>query len=382
MSTVVLIITNQLTHEGGVVSYYNLFFKYFHYDDLKVKHFTIGSRTRWFYYPFIKRVLYPIVYFFDLIRFIRILNKQKDIKIIQLNPSLIPVPLIRDALLILILKLFNRNIIVFFMGWRTQTYRSLINCNVLRFLFRKIYLGANITVFVLAKSFKTALINLGGLSDKIKVTTTAIDKNDVILMGGNIGLPIRVLFLGRIQPEKGIEALIESVTVIYNSSVADSFKFSIAGHEYKTGYINSLMQILEIKDIPEDYFSFLGRKEGHDKYMLYSNNDIFILPSQSEGCPNSVIEALSSGMYCITTNVGALNDIIIPGFNGKHIPIDDPESIQKELISLVPIIEEIRSLRNKISLNSLAKFDIRIITELFKHTYDEILGKNHSDRSY
>ena len=71
--------------------------------------------------------------------------------------------------------------------------------------------------------------------------------------------------------------------------------------------------------IYDDQVSFKGRITGQEKYEIYALHDIYLLPSYTEGCPNSVLEALASGLFCITTNVGALNDIIKNGKNGVLI---------------------------------------------------------------
>ena len=54
----VLIISNPLNHEGGIVNYYNLFFNNFKSNEFEIVHFSIGSRAWLFYYPTLKKVLY------------------------------------------------------------------------------------------------------------------------------------------------------------------------------------------------------------------------------------------------------------------------------------------------------------------------------------
>ena len=111
MKTKVLILTNPLNHEGGVVNYYNLFLKHFEADTIALKHASIGSRAYLFYYPILKRLLYPFYYVFDVIVYILKLLFNPKIKIVQVSPSLIPVPLIRDGLLVLIAKLLGKKVI-------------------------------------------------------------------------------------------------------------------------------------------------------------------------------------------------------------------------------------------------------------------------------
>ncbi len=355
MKKTILIITNQLTHEGGVVNYYNLFFRYFHSESYELKHFTIGSRTTWFYNPILKVVLYPITYFLDLFKYCLLLKRNIKCSIVQINPSLIPVPLIRDSLFIIIGQLFKKKIIVFFRGWNTITLNSIENSRIASYLFRKIYLSPNHTIFVLAKSFKESLVALGCNPNKIKITTTAIDRLSIIQNNISIKLPLKVLYLSRLQPEKGVEELIEAAYLLIKQSGPSNFVFTIAGHEFKKGYFLELKKNIEKKLMPDNLLNLVGRKEGPDKYSLYSQNDIFILPSYSEGCPNSVLEALSSGMYCITTDVGALKDVILPGFNGEFVNSKDVTSIVDVLNSLPSKIEDIRASREIISFDSISK---------------------------
>ena len=54
----VLILTNPLNHEGGIVNYYNLFFKNFKSDSILLNHGLIGSRAYLFYYPVLKLIYY------------------------------------------------------------------------------------------------------------------------------------------------------------------------------------------------------------------------------------------------------------------------------------------------------------------------------------
>ena len=139
----VLILTNPLNHEGGVVNYYNLFFKHFESNTITLKHGSIGSRAYLFYYPFLKRLLYPFYYVFDVIAYILKLIFNPKIKIVQVSPSLIPVPLIRDGLLILLAKLFGKKVVVFYRGWKLPTFNRISKTKILRTLFNNVFQKTN-----------------------------------------------------------------------------------------------------------------------------------------------------------------------------------------------------------------------------------------------
>lgn len=328
----VLILTNPLNHEGGIVNYYNLFFKHFKSDKVSLTHGIIGSRAYLFYYPVLKRLLYPFYYLFDVFVYVVKLIADQRIKIVQVSPSLIPVPLIRDGVLILLAKLFGKKVVIFYRGWKLPTYKIIQRKSYIKSLFNWIFQKDTLQV-VLASSFKRNLLELNfGKTSNILVTTTAIDKTKIFKSPNNTNSKIiKVLFLSRIQNIKGIEELIDAIIMLKKQQQLNKFNFSIVGHENKTGYIKTLKEKLKRSNVHLDNISFLGRVTGKDKFELYANHDVYTLPSYTEGCPNSLLEALASGLFCITTRVGALSDLIIPKVNGLFVNVKDSNELHKAL---------------------------------------------------
>jgi len=152
----------------------------------------------------------------------------------------------------------------------------------------------------------------------------------------------------------------------------DKFKFTIAGYEGEKGYIKKLEEILNDNNIPSKLISFPGKIVGIEKFKLYASSDIYVLPSYTEGCPNSVLEALSSGLFSITTNVGALNDIINE-VNGILVNVKDEQQIVDALKYVLKNIHVLKN-RKKISESSILKFDITQITKNFDKLYQKLLN--------
>lgn len=76
--------------------------------------------------------------------------------------------------------------------------------------------------------------------------------------------------------------------------------------------------------------------------------DAFIFPSWSEGTPNSLLEAMAVGLPIITTRVGGITDVIMPGYNGVLI---NPKS-NDELASSITLIYENECLRKELGKNA------------------------------
>ena len=95
----VIITSNPLNHEGGVVNYYNLFFENFNSGDFSLIHVPVGSRMKFFYSSFTKKIVFPFYFFLDIINYLSILVRDRGIRIVQISPSLMPIPLFRDFFL-------------------------------------------------------------------------------------------------------------------------------------------------------------------------------------------------------------------------------------------------------------------------------------------
>ena len=107
----------------------------------------------------------------------------------------------------------------------------------------------------------------------------------------------KILFLSRIHVKKGINFLIESIALLKND--LKDYVINIAG-EGDENYINELKQ-LTIQLGIANYIHFIGGVYGEQKWKLFKEADLFILPTHSENFGIVVAEALACGTPVITT---------------------------------------------------------------------------------
>lgn len=104
-----------------------------------------------------------------------------------------------------------------------------------------------------------------------------------------------ILFLGRLVPEKGIKYLIEAF-----KNVKTDKKLVIAGGSSDTDeFANELRELA--KD--DDRILFTGFVQGEKLDELYSNAYLYALPSDLEGMPLSLLEAMSYGNCCLVSDI-------------------------------------------------------------------------------
>ncbi len=111
-----------------------------------------------------------------------------------------------------------------------------------------------------------------------------------------------ILFLGRLVPEKGIRYLVEAF-----KKVRTNKKLVIAGGSSDT---DAFMQELKALAKEDERILFTGFVQGQILDELYSNAYIYTLPSDLEGMPLSLLEAMSYGNCCLVSNIPECTEVV------------------------------------------------------------------------
>jgi len=104
-----------------------------------------------------------------------------------------------------------------------------------------------------------------------------------------------ILFLGRLVPEKGIDYLIDA----YKQLKTDKKLVIAGGSSDSDVYADELRE----KAAGDSRILFTGFVQGRMLEELYSNAYVYVLPSDLEGMPLSLLEAMSYGNCCVTSDI-------------------------------------------------------------------------------
>lgn len=116
-----------------------------------------------------------------------------------------------------------------------------------------------------------------------------------------------VTFLGRITTQKGPEYFVEAANKVINRM--SNVRFVMAG----SGDMMEKMIIRAAKLGITDKFHFTGFLKGQDVYKMFSNSDLYIMPSVSEPFGISPLEAMQSGVPVIISKQSGVSEIL------KHV---------------------------------------------------------------
>lgn len=104
-----------------------------------------------------------------------------------------------------------------------------------------------------------------------------------------------ILFLSRVVPGKGIEYLLDAY-----KKVDSNLKLIVAGG---TEYVENFRKLIEEKAAQDSRVQLIGFVEGKVLRELYSNARLFVFPSEAEGMPMCLLEALSYNCPCLVSDI-------------------------------------------------------------------------------
>lgn len=176
-----------------------------------------------------------------------------------------------------------------------------------------------------------------------------------------------ILFLGRIVPEKNCHLLIKAF-----KSLDTDFKLVIAGDAGHTnGYYSRL-----VKEASDDKrIVFTGMVTGRLLHELFTNAYMFVLPSNKEGMPIVLLEALSYGLPILCSDIKPNLEIV--GNNGQYATIfanGSYEELKEKLLKVLGSRNSLQQKTQKGRVNILNNYNWDAIAALTEQTYLSVLA--------
>jgi len=211
----------------------------------------------------------------------------------------------------------------------TQTRNNIYFMSLVRFLFNRanfflcqgpIWHKFAVNDLKLDKS-KVDIINNWTASKKL----IEIGKKRVIKESD---IPLEIVFTGWLEKEKGINELLNA---FYNVQKKYQIKIKFIGD----GSLRKKIELFRDKHNLYDNITLTGWLNDNEVSSNFKSSDIFILPSWQEGMPNSLIEALASGLPSIVSSVGSIPDFIENNKTGILIKPKNQLNIEQALEKLL-----------------------------------------------
>lgn len=186
----------------------------------------------------------------------------------------------------------------------------------------------HVRYFVAPSQFTRAKMIQGGFNaSKVICIPTFVKTRDV--EPKPCSNPHKVLYVGRLSAEKGVEILIKAFMLLRNKNAV----LTIVG-DMNNAYARSLDALVD-KDF-RSRIDFVGYKNQEEVLELYQDHALFVVPSICyENLPNVVLEGMMNARPPLVSRLGSLIETVEHGKTGYHFNPGDPQDLAERIDDLL-----------------------------------------------
>lgn len=181
-----------------------------------------------------------------------------------------------------------------------------------------------------------------------------------------------LLFLSNLLVSKGVFVLLDALQILTEKGY--TFICQLVGGE--TAEINAELFAKEVKKRALDkYVTYMGRKVGTEKELIFRQTDIFVFPTYNECFPLVVLEAMAHKLPVVTTNEGGIPDIVEDEINGLICEKQNAKSLAHCIARLLGD----EDLRTSMGEAGFKKFEQQYTITAFERQFIQVIEKALTD---
>lgn len=180
--------------------------------------------------------------------------------------------------------------------------------------------------------------------------------------------PFNILCVGRLTPAKGQRILLDACRILNEDG--RRFSLVIVGAGPDDTHLRQAAEDFGIQHLVE----FRGALNQNEVKACYADADAFALPSFAEGIPVVLMEAMASGVPCVTTRITGIPELIQDGVDGLLVTPSDATELADALSYLMDDPELRQELAKQGRMKVMQAFDIRKNIDRLASVFHRRLG--------
>lgn len=233
----------------------------------------------------------------------------------------------RDALFVSVIKLFSGKLVLHLHG---KGISQEAQAKWKRLIYRSVFRNTHVITLSKTLDYDIASVYSGkpyNLGNGIPVHESA--NSEIKLNSGRD--TVKLLYLSNLVKSKGILDLIDAIELIKNDDL--NFELNLVGNSSDIS-IEEVKLLIAQKGL-QNLVHVLGPMYGDDKWEILRKSDVFVFPTyyKNECFPLSILEAMQFGCVVVSTNNGAIEEMI--GGCGVVVAQRDTNALSQEIRSLI-----------------------------------------------
>ena len=304
----------------------------------------------------IKKLLRFVGSFFTL--FYKLLTHRYDLCYLAITCH--GVGFLKDAPFVLLCKLFGRKVVIHQHNKGMSTsidrwpYRWIIPC-----VYRH-------TRVILLSWYLYPDIEKAVKREQVVICPNGIPETENGKRKTENSLTVNLLFLSNLIPSKGVYVLLDACKILKDKGL--NFHCNFVGGESKEINCSVFEQAVHERGL-DDCVTYHGPKYGEEKERYWRMADVFVQPTFEDCFPLTVLEAMQHHKPVVSTDEGAVPDMVVDGENGFICKREDASSLASALERL--IVDE--ALRNTMGEEGYRIYLEKFTLSCFEQRFTEIL---------
>lgn len=235
-------------------------------------------------------------------------------------------------------------------------------------LYKKVFLKQVLKsadrIIVLSEEYRNIISKKYNISEKTVVIPNGVSGEFFIDKKPISSKNINLLFVGRLAIQKNVPRLVRAASLVRHKVT-----LHIIGDGEEGSKIQKIISDKKMKNV-----ILHGEKRGSELTDFYKSADIFLLPSDYEGLPLVLLEAMASGTPIIASDVRGISGLI--GDVGVLVDHPTAEGFAKAIDALIENMELRKQLSQK-GREKAKQYDWSSIVDKFENIYEEVLNENN-----
>ncbi|MGB5932880.1 MAG: glycosyltransferase [Anaerolineae bacterium] len=185
-----------------------------------------------------------------------------------------------------------------------------------------------------------------------------------------------VLFIGRIQPLKGIDILLKAIALATDDlpDLCGHLGLTIIGGNPQATMDREMLRLTRLKKKLgiSDLVTFLGARDQDTLLYYYSAAQVCVVPSYYESFGMVALEAMACGAPVIASNVGGLTFTVKDGVTGYLVPDGDPAALSEKL-KLILTDEKVRRQMGEEGIKTAQRYRWPLVANKITSLYGQLL---------
>ena len=233
----------------------------------------------------------------------------------------------KDGLIAIVLKLMGAKLVFHLhgKGIQKEARKSWLKLQAYKLVFKKV------DIIHLSDKLFSDLAEVRDPTMAIISVANGIDNSDYFNQPPKDKI-LTFIYLSNLIRAKGADILIRATALICKEH-QKKFRVKIIGSHSSNEYVTELNELItpELTEI----INISGPKYGKDKALELCTSHIFVLPTKNDCFPLSILEAMAAGLAVISTNEGAISDIVEDEVTGNVLREPSAEALAEVMIKYI-----------------------------------------------